>query len=736
MVTSADVESGVYDSCGVDYSANGASMISGPYGPYDPISRLHRAIRNEISQYEISSYDAFSSSMHVSPCRSTRGDDHADRRLDPSRLARAGQELFELTRFDRKYMPVIARFNQEGRVEVCFLRKQRGYVWSSFAEWIALQPTPNSPNLKDIRNPVDAFRIRLDHHISWYKASGKASRNNLLTLPNELKAEIYSYCIGPQVHPYPALRNRPHAASSTIATGLLYANKEISQAYQDQVYEKTTWNVTCWPVLKAMIRNKADCPIARIKRLVIAMSYDDLFKAFGLTVITPEKTLPKTQYESYWDTVRDTLHDMRLDSLEIQMSPLFGSVADGGCYRKMANLILKAMWPHIEGQPFTITGHIKKDQKDWFERMGREAHHQREVLDAAGFDKELVKFPMEGCKWVKMVYGKDKGAKIDYPNRGGYKWAGIESDLVKDFGELEHPARRLVEPYEWASEWAIETTRNLTCQCKRNCVHEDWVFNDGDDASFNQAQVAIGFQRLQPNVDIDRLFDDIFTEVQDTEDDASSTNSESNEMSVNESDEESNDDSDSSSGASDDSETFADNKSDFTDGAISLYDPIYPADEQSACDGSADETAAENVAATDPYFFAPRAQGDPYASLWLLERRASPELHEEVYSSLNLFERRISPGSDEEVYSSLDFFERQLSARPGNEVAANHVTEQPPNRSSADSPVSTNSSDEGDGVLLSDWVDTRPAAERAETATARYTRLSNLRRILAEGVPT
>lgn len=58
------------------------------------------------------------------------------------------------------------------------------------------------------------------------------------------------------------------------------------------------------------------------------------------------------------------------------------------CQKKTIDAILDAAWPYLRGQPVTLGGYVKDDQKKTFEAKAAAAHAQRKKLQAAGINDD------------------------------------------------------------------------------------------------------------------------------------------------------------------------------------------------------------------------------------------------------------------------------------------------------------------------------------------------------------
>lgn len=420
-----------------------------------PVSKVHAQVRQTVEAYRLSSYEAFAFEMTIRPAeKEAQGNSHG--------VGYTGTHFFHFQPYSKEERKVVVRLNSQDTsiVEICFQRKGGRHTtpWRPLLAYLRQQPIVCNPNRDLSINHQDHFKLRNRHQSDWWAANGK--RFKFLELPRELRNLIYTYCIGPRIEPFPAwkLRQRTGLHVTTVVhEGLLYVNKQVSGEMQEQIYSLTEFLVVHEDLLSGLVQNRA-FPIERLRHLTLAFEHKNFFKFFGLTIVNDavasdgvaatvdqQEQAAEPQCLAWPSRARVCFWDMKLLSLNLAM-PLPFALTDwaGGehdCQRKVVDLMLEAAWPFVRGQPVTVTGYAKSDQKAAFEKKAAQAYEERHRADQEG---------SQAC---------------DDDEDGGVKLDGSETVEVEQSLELEH---------------VISANLPLTCQCKRSCI-DDWSPDDEDD---------------------------------------------------------------------------------------------------------------------------------------------------------------------------------------------------------------------------------------------------------------
>ncbi|EMC94703.1 hypothetical protein BAUCODRAFT_557168 [Baudoinia panamericana UAMH 10762] len=199
----------------------------------------------------------------------------------------------------------------------------------------------------------------------WWLANGKLF--SFLTLPREIRDQIYIHTFGFTTEPYPTCKSRRlmgRFAGMQIqkpSVAFLRLNKQVSAEAVKVLYLYSTFVAAQTRVLARLLSKRY--PQDSIRRLEIALSHQEFLRLFGFA------HAGFAIYER--QETAEALRQMKLDNLTLTFAaPSLTAVSqnlDGACQRVVVDWILEAAWPSVRGLFVTVAGYVKTAQKAKFE---------------------------------------------------------------------------------------------------------------------------------------------------------------------------------------------------------------------------------------------------------------------------------------------------------------------------------------------------------------------------------
>ena len=408
----------------------------------DPVSKIHAAARRAVEAYRITSYAAYGFQIRIYPGWKpsfTNQEPVIDPDDDDAEQFRLISE--DLSTSVNVKMRV-ARDNAD-IVEIWWVRYARGLCrsgWVAFAEYLKAQPMLHDPNT--CLNPAthcvnELFHARLDHQRKWWQENGL--RFKFDKLPLEIRNLIHGYSLGTTIQPYkycPSRRTQKLPATEWICGHYLRICKVMSEEMLELIYTVMPFEIVTKRILMKTMINP-HFPFHRLKKMTLTLTHVEYFKFFGLKTIDvadlddlgeetedddgvsddgSESVMSRAEsadqrgtYEEDFEhdavttwyrgsDARFNFWNMHLKSLTINMpdpvemfnTDFFSRI----CQKNAVELILRAAWQFIRGQPVTLTGFIKRDQKAiWEAKFRDEVQERRECEDYQRYAEEMGEVP-------------------------------------------------------------------------------------------------------------------------------------------------------------------------------------------------------------------------------------------------------------------------------------------------------------------------------------------------------
>ncbi|TKX21081.1 hypothetical protein C1H76_6621 [Elsinoe australis] len=241
---------------------------------------------------------------------------------------------------------------------------------------------------------------------AWWKASGMSFK--LLNMPLEVRRAIYLASFGYIIQPHS--RHLEKRFDCKINSNFLLLSRQVTKEIKEVVFLKSTFYFEADSKLHRMFKTP-QTSIMSIKRLELSFNHLDYMKLFGwelqdhrprLTALFPNTNCIHQfldridQQRPQWgkkDALK--LREMHLDSLVLWMPHPDRMDADTarvsqGCQTTIIRRILGYAWPFIRGQPVTITGWIREEDKEEYETLTRKALKIRRRWEES---REIVGLP-------------------------------------------------------------------------------------------------------------------------------------------------------------------------------------------------------------------------------------------------------------------------------------------------------------------------------------------------------
>lgn len=292
--------------------------------------------------------------------------------------------------------------------------------------------------------------IQWDEQWAWWRNNGKRFR--LLDLPREIRDIIYSFAAGRgkvQPYPYDSCRrigpalSRLYTARNPDKAGLMMPiSKQVLEEYRQELFRDRHFYFEH----RRLLRKFAECTTVynRVTRLELSLSHIGYFSLFGFYVDEEYKC------DTSWSAV-GALREMRLKEFKFFINcpqrVTCSNLTDDACQRVMCDWIFEAAYDWLKGHPVQVTGWIKTDQREAFQRKLDDARKDFLTWCLWGGYESVA--PME---WDEYEYQEDEGVRVDGA-------PGPEK-------QSKWPRVRIVE-----RDWPV-------CRCAWKCDMASWTADD------------------------------------------------------------------------------------------------------------------------------------------------------------------------------------------------------------------------------------------------------------------